>query len=130
MPKWAMILMGSLLFIICVLISILIYSYTLSLFQMKDVIVFSEPIAMCAIGFPSVLYVLGGSVFSLVFNKIPKYNKIIVKYLMYLLFAGIVSGLPIGLIVHVVLKNDGYQTCDKISWMSPTTYVKEISLCN
>ncbi|WP_157835550.1 DUF1240 domain-containing protein, partial [Photorhabdus australis] len=26
-------------------------------------------------------------------------------------------------------KNDGYLVCDKISWMSPTTYVKDIKLC-
>ncbi|MBV2189407.1 DUF1240 domain-containing protein [Providencia rettgeri] len=130
MPKWAMLLLGILLFIVCFLISILIYDYVLSLFQMKDIIIFSGPIAMCAIGFPTVLYALGGSVYSIVFNRLPKYNKIIFKYLMYLLFLGIFSGVPIAFAVNYYLKNEGYFTCDRISWMSPTTYVKNISLCD
>ncbi|HHN8583319.1 MULTISPECIES: DUF1240 domain-containing protein [Providencia] len=130
MPKWAMLLLGILLFIVCFLISILIYDYVLSLFQMKDIIIFSGPIAMCAIGFPTVLYALGGSVYSIVFNRLPKYNKIIFKYLMYLLFLGIFSGVPIAFAVNYYLKDEGYLTCDRISWMSPTTYVKNISLCD
>ncbi|HFD3738270.1 TPA: DUF1240 domain-containing protein [Pseudomonas aeruginosa] len=130
MPKWAMLLLGILLFIVCFLISILIYDYVLSLFQMKDIIIFSGPIAMCAIGFPTVLYALGGSVYSIVFNRLPKYNKIIFKYLMYLLFLGIFSGVPIAFAVNYYLKYEGYLTCDRISWMSPTTYVKNISLCD
>lgn len=130
MPKWAMLLLGILLFIVCFFISILIYDYVLSLFQMKDIIIFSGPIAMCAIGFPTVLYALGGSVYSIVFNRLPKYNKIIFKYLMYLLFLGIFSGVPIAFAVNYYLKDEGYLTCDRISWMSPTTYVKNISLCD
>lgn len=130
MSKWAMLLLGILLFIICFLISILIYDYVLSLFQMKDIIIFSGPIAMCAIGFPTVLYALGGSVYSIVFNRLPKYNKIIFKYLMYLLFLGIFSGVPIAFAVNYYLKDEGYLTCDRISWMSPTTYVKNSSLCD
>lgn len=130
MPKWAMLLLGILLFIVCFLISILIYDYVLSLFQMKDIIIFSGPIAMCAIGFPTVLYALGGSVYSIVFNRLAKYNKIIFKSLMYLLFLGIFSGVPIAFAVNYYLKDEGYLTCDRISWMSPTTYVKNISLCD
>ena len=130
MPKWAMLLFSSILFIIFFLISILIYDYVLSLFQMRDIIVFSGPVAMCAIATPTVLYALFGIVFTLIFDRHPKYNKIIVKYLTYLLFIGIVSGFPIALIVNVILSNDGYKTCDRISWMSPTTYVKNISLCD
>ncbi|MEX0425876.1 DUF1240 domain-containing protein [Providencia rettgeri] len=129
-PKWAMLLLGILLFIVCFLISILIYDYVLSLFQMRDVIVFSGPVAMCAIGLPTVLYALGGSVYSIVFNRLPKYNKIIFKYLMYLLFLGIFSGVPIAFAVNYYLKDEGYLTCDRISWMSPTMYVKNISLCD
>lgn len=129
-PKWAMLLLGILLFMVCFLISILIYDYVLSLFQMRDVIVFSGPVAMCAIGLPTVLYALGWSVYSIVFNRLPKYNNIIFKYLMYLLFLGIFSGVPIAFAVNYYLKDEGYLTCDRISWMSPTMYVKNISLCD
>ncbi|EKT64972.1 DUF1240 domain-containing protein [Providencia burhodogranariea] len=67
---------------------------------------------------------------SIIFNRAPKDNKIIIKYLTYLLFAGIISFLPISLIIKVIIGSDGYQTCDKISWMLPTTYVTDLSLCD
>lgn len=130
MPKWAMLLLSILMFVISLLISILIYDSVLSLFQMRDVIVFSGPVAICAIGLPTVLYALGGCVYFFIFNKLPRYNQIIVKYLSYLLFVGIFSGVPIAFAVNYYLKDEGYLTCDRISWMSPTTYVKNISLCD
>ncbi|MBQ0211759.1 DUF1240 domain-containing protein [Providencia rettgeri] len=40
------------------------------------------------------------------------------------------SGVPIAFAVNYYLKDEGYLTCDRISWMSPTTYVKNISLCD
>ncbi|QZY66621.1 DUF1240 domain-containing protein (plasmid) [Providencia rettgeri] len=85
---------------------------------------------MYAIATPTVLYALFGIVFTLIFDSHPKHNKIIVKYLTYLLFIGIVSRSPITLIIKAIPINDGSQICDRISWMSPTTYVKNISLCN
>ncbi|EOE1186519.1 DUF1240 domain-containing protein [Proteus mirabilis] len=33
-------------------------------------------------------------------------------------------------VVNIFLLDEGYKTCDKISWLSPTTYVKELSFCN
>ncbi|HAT1515543.1 TPA: DUF1240 domain-containing protein, partial [Morganella morganii] len=37
---------------------------------------------------------------------------------------------PVSFSVNIYLLDKGYETCGKISWMSPTTYVKNLSLCD
>jgi hypothetical protein len=109
--------------------TLMIYSYATSLILMKDEITFSTSIFMCFFGSPLLLYVLSGSVFFFIFDRLPKYNKITINYLAKLALASILFSLPVSLYVNYKLKHDGYLTCDKISWMSPTTYVKDLSLC-
>ncbi|WP_370454338.1 DUF1240 domain-containing protein [Serratia sp. 3ACOL1] len=84
---------------------------------------------MCFFGSPLILYALSGSVFFFIFNRLPKHNMIIITNLTRLALASILFSLPVSLYVNYKLKHDGYFTCDKISWMSPTTYVKDLSLC-
>ncbi|EQB98183.1 DUF1240 domain-containing protein [Photorhabdus temperata] len=67
--------------------------------------------------------------FFFIFDRLPKFNKLIVKYLSMLMIASFIVSFPISFYVSYKLKNEGYLTCDKISWMSPTTYVKNIKLC-
>lgn len=58
------------------------------------------------------------------------FNKLIMRYLVYLGLAGVLLSFPISFVVNIFLLDEGYKTCDKISWLSPTTYVKELSFCN
>ncbi|MDK2374421.1 DUF1240 domain-containing protein [Serratia fonticola] len=109
--------------------TLMIYSYATSLILMKDEITFSASIFMCFFGSPLILYALSGSVFFFIFNRLPKHNMIIITNLTRLALASILFSLPVSLYVNYKLKHDGYFTCDKISWMSPTTYVKDLSLC-
>ncbi|WP_314727791.1 DUF1240 domain-containing protein [Serratia fonticola] len=67
--------------------------------------------------------------FFLYFDRQPKYNTIISKHLIMIAFASLIFSFPISLYVNYKLIHDGYFTCDRISWMSPTTYVKDLSLC-
>ncbi|EJD6534253.1 DUF1240 domain-containing protein, partial [Proteus mirabilis] len=48
----------------------------------------------------------------------------------YLGLAGVLLSFPISFVVNIFLLDEGYKTCGKISWLSPTTYVKELSFCN
>ncbi|MEQ5031454.1 DUF1240 domain-containing protein [Morganella morganii] len=66
----------------------------------------------------------------MLFKILMKYNKSIMRYLIYLGITGVLISLPISFAVNIYLLDNGYKTCDKISWMSPTTYVKELSLCD
>lgn len=109
--------------------TLMIYSYATSLILMKDEITFSASIFMCFFGSPLILYALSGSVFFFIFDRLPRHNMIVVKQLTRLAVASILFSLPVSLYVNYKLKHDGYLTCDRISWMSPTTYVKDLSLC-
>nr|WP_222941591.1 DUF1240 domain-containing protein [Xenorhabdus sp. TS4] len=100
-----------------------------SLILMEDEITFSSSVVIGFISSPLLFYSISGSVFFFIFDRLPKYNKIIVKYLSMLMIASFFISFPISLYVSYKLKNEGYVTCDKISWMSPTTYVKNLSLC-
>ncbi|HEJ9056553.1 TPA: DUF1240 domain-containing protein [Serratia fonticola] len=117
------------LLIIFICLSILIYGYIISLILMKDEITFSASIFACFFATPLILYTFSCSVFFFIFDRQPKYNMIISKYLIMIAFASLVFSFPISLYVNYKLKHDGYFTCDRISWMSPTTYVKDLSLC-
>ncbi|WP_146134681.1 DUF1240 domain-containing protein, partial [Yersinia pseudotuberculosis] len=59
----------------------------------------------------------------------PKSRKIVIKYLTMLAIASFIMSFPISLYVDYKLKSNGYVVCDRISWMSPNTYVKDLSLC-
>nr|WP_237734074.1 DUF1240 domain-containing protein [Serratia fonticola] len=115
--------------ILFICLSLLIYSYTISLVLMKDEITFSTSVFMSFFAIPLILYALSGSVFFFIFDRLPKHNMLVVRYLTRLALASLIFGLPVSLYVSYKLNHDGYLTCDKISWMSPTTYVKDLSLC-
>ncbi|WP_245216667.1 DUF1240 domain-containing protein [Proteus mirabilis] len=123
--------------ILFIVIGILVYGYTISLFLMEDIIIFSEPIVMLTLGVPLVIYTCFAmtiefflGVKSIVFMSLMTFNKLIMRYLVYLGLAGVLLSFPISFVVNIFLLDEGYKTCDKISWLSPTTYVKELSFCN
>ncbi|WP_258180452.1 DUF1240 domain-containing protein, partial [Yersinia pseudotuberculosis] len=95
----------------------------------EDRIIFSSSIAICLISFPLMFYVMTGSIYFFIFNKTPKFNKLLIKYLTMLAIASFIMSFPIPFYIDYKLKNDGYVVCDRISWMSPNTYVKDLSLC-
>ncbi|MBC8947247.1 DUF1240 domain-containing protein [Xenorhabdus indica] len=119
-----LILLLGLTFMMC-----LVIDSAVSLALMKDEITFSGTVIISILSFPIVFYSLSGSIFFFIFNRLPKFNKIIVNYLSKLMITSFIIGFPISFYVDYKLKNDGYLTCDKISWMSPNTYVKNLSLC-
>ncbi|HGN2346752.1 TPA: DUF1240 domain-containing protein [Proteus mirabilis] len=136
-PRWDKIIVSIFFLILFIVIGILVYDYTISLFLMEDIIIFSEPIVMLTLGVPLVIYTcftmtieffLG--VKSIVFMSLMTFNKLIMRYLVYLGLAGVLLSFPISFVVNIFLLDEGYKTCDKISWLSPTTYVKELSFCN
>ncbi|CNB74158.1 DUF1240 domain-containing protein [Yersinia pseudotuberculosis] len=111
------------------LMKYLIINCIIPLIKMEDRIIFSSSIAICLISFPLMFYVMTGSIYFFIFNKVPKFNKLIVKYLTILAIASFIVSFPIPFYIDYKLKNDGYVVCDRISWMSPNTYVRDLSLC-
>ncbi|MCW7764422.1 DUF1240 domain-containing protein [Photorhabdus luminescens] len=127
--KYVKITYGIILLIIVTSIMYLVSECVFSLILMKEKIIFSGTIVMYFISFPLIFYAISGYVFFFVFNRLPKSNKLIVRYLTMLMIASFIVSFPISFYVGYKLKSDGYLVCEKISWMSPTTYVKDIKLC-
>ncbi|WP_447887468.1 DUF1240 domain-containing protein [Serratia fonticola] len=96
---------------------------------MEDEITFSASVFICFFATPLILYTFSCSVFFFIFDRQPKYNIIISKYLIMIAFTSLIFSFPVSLYVNYKLIHVGYFTCDKISWMSPTTCVKDLSLC-
>lgn len=137
MPRWDKIIVSIFFLILFIVIGILVYGYTISLFLMEDIIIFSGPIVMLTLGVPLVIYTCFAmtiefflGVKSIVFMSLMTFNKLIMRYLVYLGLAGVLLSFPISFVVNIFLLDEGYKMCDKISWLSPTTYVKELSFCN
>lgn len=137
MPGWVKAMVSGLFFIMFLALSILIYGYMISLLQMSNVIIFSGPIVVLVLGIPFLLYVFFAGVIEFVFSQksfifilLMKYNKLIMRVLLYLSITGLFISLPVSFTVNAYLLDYGYKTCGKISWMSPTTYVKDLSLCD
>ncbi|ENG3800755.1 DUF1240 domain-containing protein [Proteus mirabilis] len=137
MPRWDKIIVSIFFLILFIVIGILVYGYTISLFLMEDIIIFLGPIVMLTLGVPLVIYTCFAmtiefflGVKSIVFMSLMTFNKLIMRYLVYLGLAGVLLSFPISFVVNIFLLDERYKTCDKISWLSPTTYVKELSFCN
>lgn len=127
--KYFIIFLAAALFILCSFAALLTYQYVVSLVLMEDEITFSASVLMVFFSSPLLLYAMLSGVYFAIFNKRPKYDKGVTRYLAYLMFISFIISLPVSLYVSYKLKHDGYLTCDRISWMSPTTYVKDLSLC-
>ncbi len=123
------ILFGMIIFSIVLFMMYLVFLCIISLIRMEDKITLSSSIVICLISSPLLFYATAGSVYIFVFNKKPKFNKMIIKYLTMLAIASFIMSFPIPFYIDYKLKNDGYVVCDRISWMSPNTYVKDLSLC-
>ncbi|MEX2943585.1 DUF1240 domain-containing protein [Serratia fonticola] len=127
--KYVKILLSTTLLIVFSLVTLLVCQYVLALVFMKDEITFSASVVIGFLTCPLLLYAMLSGIYFFIFNKRPKYDKGITRYLVYLMFTSFVISLPIALYVDYKLKHTGYLTCDRISWQSPTTYVTNLSLC-
>jgi hypothetical protein len=127
--KYTKIALSTILLILFSLAALLICRYVLSLVFMEDEITFSASILIVFLSSPVIFYAILSGIYFFAFDKRPKYDKGITRYLVYLMFLSFAISLPISFYVDHKLKNEGYLTCDKISWQSPTTYVTSLSLC-
>ncbi|WP_268989706.1 DUF1240 domain-containing protein [Yersinia pseudotuberculosis] len=59
-----------------------------------------------------------------------KYAEFMGRCFVLFLIISMIAGFIMSFYINIKLTNHGYITCEKISWMSPTTYVKPPSTCN
>ncbi|MBC3994055.1 DUF1240 domain-containing protein [Morganella morganii] len=136
MPRWVKAIVSAMFFTLSLAVSLLMYDYIISLLKMRNEIIFSAKNLILTFGLPFTWYTLFGMTIELSFGDnsifykvITKYKNIIMNITYYLFLIGLIAGIPVSFLVNIYLLDNGYKTCDKISWMSPTTYVKDLSLC-
>ncbi|MBT0384497.1 DUF1240 domain-containing protein [Morganella morganii] len=136
MPRWVKAIVSAMFFALSLAAGFLMYDYMISLLKMRDEIIFSAKNLILTFGLPFTWYAFFGMTIELSFGDnsifykvITKYKNIIMNITYYLFLIGLIAGIPVSFAVNIHLLDNGYKTCDKISWMSPTTYVKDLSLC-
>lgn len=120
--KYVKILLATVLLIFFSFATLLVWQYVLALVFMEDEITFSASVLITFLSSPLLIYAMLSGIYFFIFNKRPKYDKGITRYLVYLMFISFVISLPIALYVDYKLKHTGYLTCDRISWQSPTDH--------
>ncbi|MEY2344954.1 DUF1240 domain-containing protein [Proteus mirabilis] len=58
----------------------------------------------------------------MVFMSLMTFNKLIMRYLVYLGLAGVLLSFPISFVVNIFLLDEGYKTCDK-NFVAITHYI-------
>jgi hypothetical protein len=120
------------LFFICLVSLLLFFSWhdLLSFIYMKDNIFFSWRVFLFSFGLPIVFYLLFSIVKFCIINNRKPHGRVIPNLLSFWFIFSFIISFPISLYVDVKLKNLGYITCEKKSWISPNKYVKDINLCH
>ncbi|WP_445493958.1 DUF1240 domain-containing protein [Photorhabdus sp. SF281] len=98
-------------------------------FNSDGVITFSWKSAG-AIWFSPVLIYISSILYRISLGKVKRLNSKIGNYVSYVSITGFILTLFVSFYVDDKLKNEGYVTCDKSSWMAPNKYVRDISLCH
>ncbi|WP_338011008.1 DUF1240 domain-containing protein [Photorhabdus temperata] len=63
-------------------------------------------------------------------GRYPKHHDNFNKYFSSITIIAIFLNVIISFYVDYKLRGDNYLVCERISWMSPNTYVKDIKLCD
>ncbi|MCK3671482.1 DUF1240 domain-containing protein [Photorhabdus noenieputensis] len=101
-----------------------------SVITMAEAISFSNGIIVAFFFFPLVFYFLICSIYLNLTTRIPRYHDVYVKYLAMIAIVAFFLSFPISFYVNYKLRSENYLICQKMSWMSPNKYVKNIKLCD
>ncbi|MCC8423134.1 DUF1240 domain-containing protein [Photorhabdus thracensis] len=102
----------------------------ISLIKMDEKITFSGPVFIIFFSFPFISYLMTLSIRVYITGRYPKHHDTYVKYSAIIAFSSFILSFPLSFYVDYKLKSENYLVCERISWMSPNTYVKDIKLCD
>ncbi|WP_445375251.1 DUF1240 domain-containing protein [Photorhabdus tasmaniensis] len=98
-------------------------------FRRDDIITFSWKSAGF-IWFTPVLIYLAYILHRISIGNMKRLNSKVGDYISYVSIAGFFLTLFVSFYVDDKLKDEGYVTCSKSSWMAPNKYIKDILLCH
>ncbi|MCA6219601.1 DUF1240 domain-containing protein [Photorhabdus antumapuensis] len=102
----------------------------ISLIKMEDKITFSGHVFLLFFSFPLLSYSMIFVIFFNITSRCPKYHDNFINCFGMITVISFFSSFPISFYVDYKLKSENYLVCERISWMSPNTYVKDIKLCD
>ncbi|AWK41095.1 MULTISPECIES: DUF1240 domain-containing protein [Photorhabdus] len=102
----------------------------ISLVKMEDKIIFSGPVFMLFFAFPFLSYFIVSVIFLNIKNRWPKHHDSFINCFGVIAIVSFFLSFPLSFYVDYKLKSENYLICEKISWRSPNTYVKNIKLCD
>ncbi|TAI92972.1 DUF1240 domain-containing protein [Pectobacterium versatile] len=97
----------------------------LSFLQKSDVIIFSW-----VFGSPLLFYFSYLAFYSAIKNEVPKMNNKLANSLAIVAIFGAVVSFFSSIYISYNLNDQDYKICPNNSWIAPSKYVKDISLCN
>lgn len=101
-----------------------------SLIKLDNEITFSGSYVAIISSIPFFIYIALGSVYHSITKVLPKHNKKILHSLCVIALIAITVGPFVSFYVTFKLTHEGYVKCDRISWMSPNTFVKAPANCD
>lgn len=120
--------------LITLLILILLYHFTYvnvySLINREDEITFTGFFVGAIGALPFVMYVIPGSLYLSITKKSPKFHKITMRFVGGLMIVSVILIPFFSIYITYKLTHEGYVVCEKISWMSPNTFVKAPATCD
>ncbi|MDC9581040.1 DUF1240 domain-containing protein [Xenorhabdus sp. PR6a] len=107
-----------------------IFEDIISIIKMGDEIIFSWKLFLFFFASPLPFYMCVYAIYFCVTQKPAKINNKIIKYLTINFFVFLFFCFPLSWYLDSKLKMEGYFVCEKISFSSPTKYVKYPNLCH
>ncbi|MQL50171.1 DUF1240 domain-containing protein [Photorhabdus khanii] len=102
----------------------------ISLIKMDEKITFSGHVFIIFFSFPLLSYSMIFVIFFNITGRCPKYHDNFINCFGMITVISFFSSFPLSFYVDYKLKSENYLVCERISWMSPNTYVKDIKLCD
>ncbi|TAI92974.1 DUF1240 domain-containing protein [Pectobacterium versatile] len=118
-------------FIFCIscFISWISFNGYLSFLQKSDVII-SWKLGLMVFGSPLLFYFSYLAFYSAIKNEVPKMNNKLANSLAIVAIFGAVVSFFSSIYISYNLNDQDYKICPNNSWIAPSKYVKDISLCN
>ncbi|RAW91773.1 DUF1240 domain-containing protein [Photorhabdus laumondii] len=102
----------------------------ISLVKMEDKIIYSDPVFIILFSFPLLSYFMIFIIFFNITGRCPKHHDSFINCFGFIAIISFFLSFPLSFYVDYKLKSKNYLVCERISWMSPNTYVKDIKLCD
>nr|WP_306798033.1 DUF1240 domain-containing protein [Pectobacterium carotovorum] len=118
------------LFCISCFISWISFNGYLSFLQKSDVIIFSWKLGLMVFGSPLLFYFSYLAFYSAIKNEVPKMNNKLANSLAIVAIFGAVVSFFSSIYISYNLNAQYYKICPNNSWVAPSKYVKDISLCD